>query len=185
MRLVTTLISACLAIVMLLGAATASLAAGEAGTHAWSVKPLILASGPDRSFPVTGQIPAETAIKVLRCQRDWCLVSADNQRGWASSLYVDFGRHPEPVIVHGRGNVCFFEGTNFTGASACFNSGTTIDDLALQNLDNRFASVQLTGAVSVATCRDRYFQSYCERIVQSKPALPTYLRGTVSSIKVY
>lgn len=184
MRLVSSVTAAVLALVMLLGFATIS-QAEEAGTHAWSVKPLVLASGPGRAYPIAGHIPSETAIKVLRCQRDWCLVSGERERGWTSIHYVDFGRNPEPVITHGRGTVCFFEGTNYTGASSCFASGTTIDDLLLHNLDNRFASVQLTGTVSVATCRDRFFQSYCERIVQSRPSLPTYLRGTVSSIKVY
>lgn len=184
MRLVSSVTAAVLAVFMLLGFATVS-QAEEAGTRAWSLRPLTLASGPGRAYPIAGQIPGEAALKVLRCQRDWCLVSAERQRGWTSIHYVDFGREPDPIIAHGRGTVCFFEGTNYTGASTCFDSGTTIDDLLLHDLDNRFASVQLTGTVSVATCRDRFFQSYCERIVQSRPTLPTYLRRTVSSIKVY
>ncbi len=185
MRLISALISACLAIVMLFGAATASFAE-EAGTHAWSVKPLVLASGPGRSYDVTGQIAAETPIKVLRCQRDWCLVSAERQRGWASIHYVDFGRNPAPIITHGgAGEVCFFSGTNFTGTSSCFSGSQSIDDLAVLNLDNNFASVQLNGRTSISVCRDRFFKSYCERIVRSEPALTTYLRGNVSSIRIH
>lgn len=38
---------------------------------------------------------------------------------------------------------------------------------------------------SAAACRDRFFQSYCERIVSSQPVLDQYLVRNLSSIRVY
>ncbi len=45
-------------------------------------------------------------------------------------------------------------------------AGRVIQDLALLNLDNVFSSVEIRGG-SVAACRDRFFASYCERIIES------------------
>ena len=38
---------------------------------------------------------------------------------------------------------------------------------------------------SAALCRDRFFQSYCERIIESQPVLDHYLRRNLSSIRMY
>ena len=82
------------------------------------------------------------------------------------------------------GTICFYQGTNFTGAELCLSSGRVIQDLALLGLDNRFSSARVYGA-SAAACRDRDFQSYCERIIADQPVLDQYLRHALSSIRVY
>lgn len=82
------------------------------------------------------------------------------------------------------GHVCFFSGPNYTGSSFCAGPGRVVRDLALLDLDNQFSSVQVIGGVTVAACRDRSFQSYCERIVVSQPVLDPYLNDNLSSFQL-
>ena len=183
-RLLTTL-----AAVMLLAMASAY-AASEAGTHAWSSDTLTLRNGPGLAYDVTGEIAADLPIRVLRCEELWCNVDGEGGRGWTSKQFIVFGLTSadwpggiNPDYPSG-GSICFYSGTNFTGAELCMNSGRVIHDLALLGLDNTFSSVKVSGA-SAAACRDRGFQSYCERIIADQPALHPYLRHALSSICVY
>jgi hypothetical protein len=150
----------------------------------------VLRNGPGFAYDVTGQLPTDIAIKVLRCQRLWCVVDAEGARGWTSKDHISFGKTPtdwpggnNPDYPTG-GTACFFTGTNYTGTSFCISSGRVIQDLALLNLDNVFSSVQINGG-SVAACRDRFFASYCERIIESQPVLDRYLRRNLTSIRAY
>lgn len=185
--------AALVALLTLAAAAPAAYAFSENGTHAWSTKALILRNGPGAAYDVTGEIPADVPIKVLRCQRLWCNVDGDGGRGWTSLDHISFGRTstdwPGGINPNypagGPGSVCFYEGTNYTGMSICAGPGRVFRDLALLNLDNRFSSVQIIGDVSVAACRDRFFQSYCERIITSQPVLDQYLHNALSSVRVY
>jgi hypothetical protein len=171
--------------------ATASAqAASENGTHAWSSDTLTLRSGPGLAYDVTGEIAADLAIKVLRCEELWCAVDGPGGRGWTSKQFVVFGLTStdwpggvNPNYPEG-GSICFYSGTNFTGSELCMSTGRVIHDLALLGIDNGFASVKVLGA-SAAACRDRGFQSYCERIIADQPVLHPYLRRALSSIRVY
>lgn len=182
-----------LALAMLLSAASPSALAVESGSHGWSRAELTLRDGPGAAYNVTGHIAERSAIMVLRCQKLWCLVDGKGGRGWSSKQYVSFGlmpAHPSnaPRLHYGSGgpgSICFYEGRNFTGAELCLGHGQVFNDLARWGLDNRFSSVRLTGNVSAAACRDRFFQSYCERIVASQPVLDQYLDNNLSSIHVY
>ena len=186
-------LAALFALLTLAITAPAALAFSESGSHGWSTRALTLRSGPGAAYDVTGEIPADVAIKVLRCQRLWCVVDGDGGRGWTSLEFIAFGRtstdwpgginpnYPEG----GPGSVCFYEGTHFTGTSICAGPGRVFADLALLNLDNRFSSVEIIGNVSAAACRDRFFQSYCERIITSQPVLDQYLRRALSSVRIY
>lgn len=169
---------------------TAAFAATEAGTHAWSSGTLTLRDGPGLAYHVTGDIAADLPIKVLRCEELWCLVDGDGGRGWTDKQFIVFGLTStdwpggvNPDYPTG-GSICFYSGTNFTGSELCLNSGRVIHDLALLGLDNGFSSVKVNGA-SAAACRDRDFQSYCERIIADQPVLDQYLRHALSSIRVY
>lgn len=164
----------------------------ESGTHAWSSNALILRDGPGTAYSVTGEIQADLAIKVLRCQRLWCVVDGQGGRGWASKDGIVFGKTSadwpggiNPDYPSGGGSVCFYSGTNYSGQEFCVSSGRVIQDLALLGLDNAFSSVRITGAANAAACRDRFFQSYCERIVADQPVLDQYLRRNLTSIRVY
>ncbi|OYX01035.1 MAG: hypothetical protein B7Z15_19885, partial [Rhizobiales bacterium 32-66-8] len=148
--------------------------------------------GPGAAYDITGEIPADVAIKVLRCQQLWCVVDGEGGRGWTSLDYIAFGRtatdwpggiNPD-YPAGGPGSVCFFSGPNYTGTSFCAGPGRVVRDLALLDLDNHFSSVQITGAVTVAACRDRFFQSYCERIIVSQPVLDQYLDNNLSSFQL-
>lgn len=179
-----------IALVALSLAALPAMAAS--GTHAWSTAALTLRDGPGLAYTVTGDIATEQPVMVLRCQRLWCLVEGDGHRGWTAKQSIAFGRTPtpwpggvNPDYPGGGGPVCFYTGTNYSGAEFCVAGGRTINDLALLGLDNAFASVRIEGSASAAVCRDRFFQSYCERIIASQPALNPYLRKGLSSIRVH
>lgn len=181
---------------MLMGllAATPALAHSASGTHAWSTQTLVLHTGPGAVYDLTGdEIPTDVAIKVLRCTVLWCLVDGPGGRGWAVKERISFGMAPAdwPFGINpdypqdGPGEVCFYEGSHYTGRSFCAKSGRVLVDLALVHWDNRVSSVRVSGNVSVAACRDRDFSSYCERIVASQPVLDPFLRRALSSIRVY
>lgn len=188
MRHIGRLLTSLAALILL--AASSAFAASESGTHAWSTDPLTLRAGPGLAYALTGQIAADAPIKVLRCEELWCNVDGAGGRGWTSKQFIAFGLTSadwpggiNPDYPTG-GSICFYSGTNFTGAEFCASSGRVIHDLALLGLDNAFSSVRVHGA-SVAACRDRGFQSYCERIIDSQPVLDGYLRRALSSIRVY
>ncbi|RZA28951.1 MAG: hypothetical protein EOP02_05935 [Proteobacteria bacterium] len=186
-----------ISIVLALGLGFASIAPAMAesdvGSHGWALVDLGLRNGPGAAFEVTGEIAEDSAIRILRCQVNWCLVDGDGGRGWTSREAVGFGRTSEGPLFSiqpnypagGPGTVCFYEGRNYTGASLCAETGQVFNDLTRYGYDNRFASVEVTGNVSAAACRDRSFQSYCQRIVESQPVLDEFLVRNISSIRVY
>ncbi|HEY8574854.1 MAG TPA: SH3 domain-containing protein [Devosia sp.] len=191
MRLFTRLLSALPAAFLALSLSLSPASAlSESGTLAWSTDPLTLREGPGTAYDVTGTIAADLHIKVLRCQQLWCLVDGDTGRGWTDKNNISFGKTSadwpggiNPDYPSG-GTACFYTGSNYSGLEYCFSSGRVIRDLHLAGLDNRFNSVRLYGT-SVAACRDRFFQSYCERIIESQPVLDQYLQGALSSVRVY
>lgn len=187
---------ALLALVSTLLLALPAAAGPGSGSHGWSTSPLTLRNGPGTAYDVTGNIEADLAIRILRCQKLWCIVDGDGGRGWTSKDNISFGLTStdwpggiNPAYgnhdMTGAGEICFYTGTNYTGSSLCLRPGQVYSDLALANLDNVFSSVQVTGTASAAACRDRFFQSYCERIVTSQPVLDRYLRRNLSSIRIH
>lgn len=186
-------LTALASIAALLVLSAPAFAASTSGTHAWSSEALTLRSGPGLAYDVTGDIAADLPIKVLRCQELWCVVDGEGGRGWTDRNNIVFGLTSDDFPYNlnpdyasgGPGSICFYQGSNYSGDSLCVRSGRVIHDLALLGLDNSFASVKVEGSVSAAACRDRGFQSYCERITASQPALDPYLRRNLSSIRVY
>ncbi|SMQ70553.1 SH3 domain-containing protein [Devosia lucknowensis] len=176
----------------LLPAASAS-AGSEAGSHGWSRETLVLRSGPGAQYAVTGEIPGEVAIKILRCQKHWCMVDGPGGRGWTGNGALDFGKDPHWPLFDGDntwpdlagGSMCFYEGANYSGRSFCAGTGEVFTDLATWGWDNRIRSIEVIVPTSAAICRDRGFQSYCERIVSSEPVLDPLLSRNLSSIRVY
>ncbi|MHA6297442.1 peptidase inhibitor family I36 protein [Devosia sp. CAU 1758] len=182
-----------LALALCLSPATPALSGSEAGSHGWSRETLVLRDGPGEQYAVTGEIPADAAIKILRCQNIWCVVDGPGGRGWTGNGAVDFGKNPHwPLLDSDNewpdlagGQLCFYEGANFTGRSFCAGTGEVFIDLATWGWDNRIASIEVITATSAAICRDRDFQSYCERIASSQPMLDPLLARNLSSIRIY
>jgi len=171
----------------LLLAAPAAQAQIVYGTPAWATGDLVLHEGPGGAYPVVGHIPDNTRLRVYRCSPLWCIVSDGHQKGWSRSGAIGFGVSSADWFQGGvryptGGTFCLYEGNNYTGQSACFDSGTIIDDLALMGLDNRFSSIRVNGG-SASLCRDRKFQSYCTRIIRDTPVLNSFLNGNVSSLR--
>ncbi|NGP18197.1 peptidase inhibitor family I36 protein [Devosia aurantiaca] len=182
-----------LALIVALVPATPGMALSESGSHGWSRAPLTLHSGPGSEYAIVGEIPGKVEIKILRCQKLWCNVDGPGGRGWTTNGAIDFGKDPYWPILDpdapqrdlAGGAMCFYTGTNYTGQYFCADTGDVFQDLALWGWDNQISSIQVVTPTSAAICRDRFFQSYCERIVESQPAIDPYLRKNLSSIRVY
>lgn len=183
-------------VAILLGAlflASPTSARDPAGTPAWSITPLVVYEGPGNAYRVLGDVAGEERVRVERCNARWCRLYAGSghARGWVSRDGLSFGTQPTLLGVNpdyksgGPGEVCLYEGRNYTGRAVCATSGRVFQDLLLYDLDDRFSSVTVEGNVSVTLCRDREFKSYCERINDSMPRLPGFLDGAVSSVRVY
>lgn len=92
-RLLTTLTS--LLLMALIAAAPAS-AAYRIGTPAWSAQPLVLYVRPGTGYAVTGEIAPDLAIRVLRCQKLWCVVDGPGGHGWTYKHGISFGTTSTP-----------------------------------------------------------------------------------------
>jgi hypothetical protein len=168
-------------------------AALETGTPAWSLRPLTLLEGPGNAYDVTGEVAAEQRVYVDRCSKLWCQIHVGKARGWVDLYALGFGQEPRPPLSGprlnlkkgGPGQVCLYEGRNFTGNSLCAKSGFVVHDLLLTRTDNRYSSVSIEGNVSVLLCRDRDFKSYCVRVNESQPRLHGFLDNGVTSLRVY
>ncbi|RYE88300.1 MAG: hypothetical protein EOP19_01825 [Hyphomicrobiales bacterium] len=182
---------AILVLVALAALATPAVAA-ETGTPAWLINGTTLLEGPGGAYQPTGELGDETRIRVDRCSGPWCKIHAQGVRGWVSLYNISFGQEPRGPLTgprlnypSGNGTVCFYTGRNYSGTAYCNNSGFVVPDALLAGVDNSFSSVSIEGSASVTACRDRKFQSYCERIIESQPALHGFLDNNVSSYRIW
>lgn len=160
-------------------------------TDGWVSMPAFLRTGPGTRYDEAGSIAAGERVRVDRCSNRWCQIHTSKVRGWLSLDNLSFGQQPDglfagPKFNTGRGaTVCFYTGSNFTGASFCANSGRVIRDLKLIGFDNAIVSVEVGGG-SAMVCRDRGFRSYCQTIdASSEGNLVGLLSRDVSSIRVW
>lgn len=188
-----TLFAAGLALLLAVLPAVPALSASETGSHGWSRASLTLRSGPGDHYTITGEIPGQVAIRILRCQKLWCVVDGPGGRGWTRNGPLDFGKDPHWPLLDpdndwpdlAGGEMCFYEGAHYSGRSFCARSGQVFPDLATLGWDNRVSSIRVTVPTSAAICRDRFFQSYCERVIESQPLLHRHLTHNLTSIRMY
>ena len=165
----------------------------EFGSPAWSLRQLVLKEGPGNQYDDVGLIDPEVRVYVDRCSRNWCRVHRGHQAGWTSLYSITFGVAPHSPYAFphkgfafgGPGEICLYEGPNYTGAALCAKSGFKARDLLLLDADNLFSSVSIKGKVSVLLCRDRDFHSYCVIVSRSQPRLHGFLDNGLSSLHVY
>lgn len=166
--------------------------AAGVGTPAWSLINSSLSAGPGAAYPTTsGNVFEGQSVHVTRCTRRWCKIA--NSSGWLSIDHLSFGQTATgplsgPKFDTGRGgngNVCFFNGANFSGESICLPSGTVAHDLTLWGWDNKISSVSVGDGVSVNLCRDRNFTSYCVLIDQDAAQLDHLLANAASSYQIW
>lgn len=178
----------CMSLMWTISPATAA----GAGTPAWSLINSSLSSGPGSAYPITtGSVFDGQPVRVTRCTRRWCEIA--NGEGWLSIDHLSFGQTATgpfsgPKFDSGRGgdgDVCFFNGENFSGASICLPSGAVARDLALWGWDNKISSVSVGEGVSVNLCRDRNFSSYCVLIDQDAAQLDRLLANAASSYQIW
>lgn len=174
---------------VLAGAASAV----ETGTHAWTKNGVILYEGPGTTYDVVGELVGDIEVQVERCAPIWCRVrGGDGERGWIYRRALSFGQTSRGPLQgpkfnwgEGAGTVCLYTGENYTGAELCRASGFVMRDLLLYGTNDTYSSVRLEGSTSVLLCRDRFFQSYCERVNESQPKLHGFLDNNVSSLHIY
>lgn len=181
-----------ISVLALLGMPFSSAYADEVGSPAVVLKTTTLLAGPGARYPeVASAVSQSQDVTVVRCSERWCLIGGTN--GWMSIDDLSFGnfeRRPFHGTVSdigrgGPGTICFYDGTNYSGASVCLDSGHVARDLLLLGWDNRISSVSIEGAVSVNLCRDREFTSYCELIAESQPNVNRLLNNAASSWQVW
>lgn len=184
-----------LAVVAILALAAVAAPAGavETGTPAWLINGSSLLEGPGAAYDVVGELGDETRVRVDRCSNLWCKVHAEGVKGWVALSNISFGQEPRGPLTGprlnypsgGLGEVCFYTGAHYTGDAICRHSGFVATDLLLYGRDNSFSSVTIGAGVSVTACRDRKFQSYCERIIEDQPVLQGFLEDGVSSVRIW
>lgn len=182
---------AAIALLALASLAAPALAA-ETGTPAWLINGTTLLEGPGRAYDAVGELGDETRIRVDRCSVNWCQIHAEGIKGWVSLYNVSFGQEPRGPLTgprlnypSGNGTVCFYTGQNYSGTAVCNKSGFVMPDLLTVDLDNTFSSVSIEGSASVTACRDRKFQSFCERIIESQPVLNGFLDNGLTSYRIW
>lgn len=186
---------AVLAALLVVAPASAVQPVGSAGwtTDGWTSFSGTLYAGPGTRYDEVGTVDADIRVRVERCSQRWCQIRTSDARGWISLDMLSFGQAPGGWLAGptlniergGKGQVCFYEGTGFTGDSFCADSGRVIRDLALIGRDNAIRSVEIGDGVSAVVCRDRGFRSYCEAVSESQPHLDGLLTSSISSIRVY
>lgn len=168
---------------------------GSAGwtTDGWTSFSGTLYAGPGPRYDEVGAVDADIRVRVDNCTQRWCQIRTATSRGWISLDLLSFGQAPDGWLSGpelgiergGSGQVCFYEGTGFTGDSFCADSGRVVRDLALIGRDNAIGSVEVGDGVSALVCRDRGFRSYCETVDESQGRLDGLLNNSISSIRVY
>jgi uncharacterized protein YraI len=126
------LVSALLAALSLTLFAGSGVRAEDSGTLAWTIKPLTLYEGPGIAYSVLGAVEGKIRLRVDRCTYQWCQIHVGRDRGWVSRSDLNFGQYPRapwsgPVLQYpsgGPGEVCLYEGHNYTGDSLCLKSGS-------------------------------------------------------------
>ena len=81
-----------------------------------------------------------------------------------------------------EGKVCFYTGTNFTGAHFCASIGTSAPRLPA-TWNDRISSVEVIGPASVKICSDRAYSGSCLALNGSRGMLIS-LDKTISSYSV-
>lgn len=176
---------------MAISSAMVPAVAEDVGSPAVVLKDTTLLTGPGVRYPAAASVVANQDVTVVRCSERWCLIAEGD--GWMSIDDLSFGnfeRRPFHGTVFGwgrggPGDVCFYDGANFTGESVCLPSGAVARDLALLGWDNRISSIAINGEVSVNVCRDRNFASYCELVTESQTNVNRLLNNSASSWQVW
>ncbi|MCF6328036.1 MAG: peptidase inhibitor family I36 protein [Devosiaceae bacterium] len=166
--------------------------AHAASNPAWALASVSLQSGPGTRYnPTQSSVFEGQKIAITRCTNRWCTI--EGSEGWLSIDNISFGQTASsafsgPKFNTGRGGdgeICLFDGENYSGSSVCLSSGNVARDLALLGWDNKISSVSVGSGVSVNLCRDRDFSSLCVLIDQSTPKMQRLLSNSASSWRVY
>lgn len=174
-------------------ASAPALATPPLGSLAWTIRPVTLVDGPGAGYRLRGEVAEAERVRVTRCQKLWCHINGGAVTGWLPMETLSFGTVPRGPFTgprlgyaaDGGGTVCLYEGANYTGRKICGKSGFVVPDLKHTGFDNSFSSVSVEGVASVTLCRDRFMQSYCQRISVSQPRLNGLLGNSASSLHVY
>lgn len=146
-----------------------------------------LRMGAGSRFAVVRVLRPGEEVNISRCASNWCLVDAGRDRGWVAQAYlrrmIDRPVAPRPDFSAGQARACFYEQTNFRGASFCLLPGQSESNLG--NWRDRIASVSIVGrSVSVDVCTSRNFRD-CAELRRDTPVLASFLQDAIASVKVW
>lgn len=154
---------------------------GGGGWNAIVTTNLNMRSGPGTRYRVIHVLQNGERVEVVRCQANWCFVNARVESGWASRNYLSRTGGGGVTRPPAR-QVCFFEGTRFTGRSFCSQPGDSSADLGPWR--NRIASMTVRGGQTVQVCAERNFRD-CDAFDRDMPTLPWWLDRSISSYRVF
>lgn len=101
-----------------------------------------LRAGPGTQYQNLGTLPAGTRVSVIRCQTQWCNVSAGYRRGWVASRLIDRGDWDDPrPPLPGPGTRSELQ--MFTGRNCQGNTYSTRE--AVPNLNYPVRSARVIG----------------------------------------
>lgn len=167
--------------------------------------PVNVRTGPGVNYNRVDTLTQNEQVNVTECRGNWCYIEHEGPDGWVSGNYLNQNvqvvqptqqpnvsvtvggpnfsvtignRQPKPVPVLPK--VCFFNGPNFTGNSACVNAGTS-DNKLTGYWNDKVSSVRVQPGTTVTLCRNYYYNGFCQTYHSSVPSLNGFLNNQVSS----
>lgn len=130
-----------------------------------------------------GTLPMGTQVEVDpdSCTNGYCQLDSDfGPQGWISEDLFEFVEEEEPEEI---AEVCFYDKSNFGGASFCLEPGDVQEKLS-SKWNDRISSVTVTGDISVDLCSDAGLYGVCTTLSSDVKSLPAKLNNKVSAIEV-
>jgi hypothetical protein len=132
-----------------------------------------------------GTLSAGTQVEVDpdSCTNGYCQLDNDfGPQGWVGEDFIEFEdaapEEPEEVA-----EVCFYDKSNFGGASFCLEPGDVQQKLS-SSWNDRISSIEITGDISVDLCSDKNLYGTCGTFASNAKSLPAKLNNKVTSIEV-
>lgn len=131
-----------------------------------------------------GTLQAGTQVEVDpdSCINGFCQLDNDfGPQGWVAEDFIEFeDDYEEPEVV---AEVCFYDKSNFGGASFCLEPGQVMNKLPT-SWNDRISSLTIEGDITVDLCSDKNLYGTCGTFSSDSKNLPAKLNNKASSIEV-
>ena len=170
-------------------------------------------TGPGTGYAKVGTLSPGEYVDVKQCQGSWCFVDRNSGTdGWVSKNYLaaannqpqpqqndipfnfgvtvgpggpsfSFGIGNGPLPAPVAAEVCFFKGSNFSGAQFCVSPGD--DDPTLPGgWNNAISSISVDGGAQVTVCKNVWYGGSCATISSDKASLGGF-NNAISSYQAF